>query len=824
MVAGALAGVAACLESRAVVCGELVCAAGTVCARVTEPDGSAEDLCVEPGQLAACEGRARGDRCTLGVDDDARCYDGVCLTGGCGNRRIDDRDGEVCDDGNTTTGDGCSAECRSKETCGNGHTDPIVGGGPGGEQCDDGNLERHDGCSPGCVIEQPQWERVRYGVPVARDGQVMGYDPVRGRMLMFGGQPIVGAGNLRGNELWAWSGHGWYELTQVFGPPPRLSTVGVYDAARDRLVVFGGEDFGGEPLEDTWEWDGARWEPRFPAMTPPPRTLSAMAYDAGRRRAVLFGGTPKGIVMQRLDDTWEWDGTTWTRIELPRAATPPPLAAHAMTYDARRGVVVLVGTPEGLNGTKLDLWEYDGTGWTPIAFQNGPSRRIGATLTYDPARGHVVLDGGEDGGVPLDDTWAWDGQTWSEFPPPGERVACNRHVAAADPFRGELVRVCNKEGGAAETSRWDGASWRTVRLELPGAAIGHAAAFDALRGRMVARAGTALLELVGESWLAVGAGGPPALLDAAMAYHAGLARTVLFGAAATTAHTWSWDGAAWTQHAGPQPSARTSHAMAYDAARGEIVLFGGSQGGDETWVWNGAWTRRFPATTPPARDDHALGYDPVRGRVVMFGGRGIALLDDTWEWDGVDWRLAPTTLAPSRRAGAALAWNPARRRLVLYGGLITPTALLEDTWEWNGTAWSIVQLATSPPARFGHTLVTSADGSGVTLFGGQGPGSIYPELWTLRWSAGEGGETCRYLPDTDGDGLAGCADSDCWATCAPLCVPGAACAADAPRCGDGVCNAFLESYRSCPADCPGAPRCGDFVCEPDEVCPGDCAP
>src|SRR5207244_11859901 len=54
-----------------------------------------------------------------------------CLTpvGNCGNGVVDP--GEQCDDGNTVSGDGCSASCRL-EACGNGILDP-------GEQCDDGD-------------------------------------------------------------------------------------------------------------------------------------------------------------------------------------------------------------------------------------------------------------------------------------------------------------------------------------------------------------------------------------------------------------------------------------------------------------------------------------------------------------------------------------------------------------------------------------------------------------------------------------------------------------------------------------------------------------
>ena len=63
----------------------------------------------------------------------------------CGNGVIDP--GEVCDDGNTIGGDGCSADCTSDETCGNGVIDI-------GEQCDDGNTIACDGCSADCTSDE----------------------------------------------------------------------------------------------------------------------------------------------------------------------------------------------------------------------------------------------------------------------------------------------------------------------------------------------------------------------------------------------------------------------------------------------------------------------------------------------------------------------------------------------------------------------------------------------------------------------------------------------------------------------------------------------
>lgn len=63
----------------------------------------------------------------------------------CGDGNIDTSVGEQCDDGNTVSGDGCSASCLL-EVCGNNVIEP-------GEECDDGNTSSGDGCSASCTIE-----------------------------------------------------------------------------------------------------------------------------------------------------------------------------------------------------------------------------------------------------------------------------------------------------------------------------------------------------------------------------------------------------------------------------------------------------------------------------------------------------------------------------------------------------------------------------------------------------------------------------------------------------------------------------------------------
>ena len=76
----------------------------------------------------------------------AACGDDIHSATFCGDGTVDP--GEVCDDGNTTSGDGCSADCHSNEICGNSVIDVATT-----EQCDDGNTTAGDGCSADCHLE-----------------------------------------------------------------------------------------------------------------------------------------------------------------------------------------------------------------------------------------------------------------------------------------------------------------------------------------------------------------------------------------------------------------------------------------------------------------------------------------------------------------------------------------------------------------------------------------------------------------------------------------------------------------------------------------------
>jgi hypothetical protein len=198
-----------------------------------------------------------------------------------------------------------------------------------------------------------------------------------------------------------------------------------------------------------------------------------------------------------------------------------------------------------------------------------------------------------------------------------------------------------------------------------------------------------------------------------------------------------------------------------------------------------------------------LAYDARRGRTVLFGGKTADGNDagDTWEWDGIDWVEVTPAIGPKPRIQGAMAYDPTRGTTILFGGL-DAGGPLNDTWEWNGTSWRMLDVVVAPSERSDAVMTYDDARSELVMFGGFAFSlSALDEMWTHTFSSHSVPIDACLDTDTDGDGLVGCADPDCWGRCHPLCPPLQSCDPNTPHCGDGTCS-VLEDYRLCPADCP----------------------
>src|SRR5262249_37756005 len=76
-------------------------------------------------------------------------------------------------------------------------------------------------------------------------------------------------------------------------PEARIVASMAYFPPTDRVVLFGGLSCNGDdcdPLDDTWTYDGTSWTQRDPADAPGPRFGAAIAFHAPSGKLVLFGG------------------------------------------------------------------------------------------------------------------------------------------------------------------------------------------------------------------------------------------------------------------------------------------------------------------------------------------------------------------------------------------------------------------------------------------------------------------------------------------------------------------------------------------------------
>jgi hypothetical protein len=179
--------------------------------------------------------------------------------------------------------------------------------------------------------------------------------------------------------------------------------------------------------------------------------------------------------------------------------------------------------------------------------------------------------------------------------------------------------------------------------------------------------------------------------------------------------TWTWDGKKWSLVSKDGPDLLFSWA-AFDESSQRVLVYGDVNGGTaQTWTWDGFQWRMVDVPQPPARSGAAMAFDPASGRVILFGGIGDQArtqLNDTWAWDGRAWSKLSPQHSPSPRQEAALTSFASKRGILLVGGN-ERTGFTHDMWLWNGSDW--VELSGTTDRGDSPAIDI---GSGVLMFGG----------------------------------------------------------------------------------------------------------
>ncbi len=583
--------------------------------------------------------------------------------------------------------------------------------------------------APGIAAPLPgKW--VPVAPPTGRRNHTTIYDPVRDRLVVFGGHD-----DIRRAEVWTLSlgSAPRWAFVAIPGPAPsaRYQHAAVYDPVRDRMIVFGGDD--GHLVNDVWALSLAGpmiWTELIPAGAPPPaRYGHSMIYDPAADRLVVFGGK---TATQPLADTWSLNlaGTpAWSPIAA--AGAPPARYRHSAIHDPVRGRMLVFGGNGDLD--RNDTWELPLSGdpvWTEIPAAAGPSTREGHSAIYDPVRDGMIVFGGS--GV---DCWflrLHDAPEWSRLPNGTGRA---RHTATYDPVRDRMIVI----GGApsAYPHRVDALllsvpAWQELDTGNPAGRHGAGMVYDPVGARMILFGGGDFVRHYNDTWsldltgaprwapLPTTGAPPPSRVDHSAIYDPVGHRMLVFGGwNGTTALSDLWeltlaDPPTWrpltTLH---DPEPRLFHSATYDPVHHRMIVIGGLDRADgiafgDVWVLPLTepldWSKVNPAGAFPARAQHGALYDGARDRILVHGGggasgelgdvRALSLAGDP-AWSLVD------SSAYALRVGHVAVYDPLLDRMLLWGGRSSDPWLDHNdivAFPLDGASpWSTPEIAGAPP-------------------------------------------------------------------------------------------------------------------------------
>lgn len=529
------------------------------------------------------------------------------------------------------------------------------------------------------------------------------------------------------------------------------------DTQRGRLVYFGGATIENDLLGGTWELIEGDLTFRT-SEGPSARRDAAMAFDPGQGVAVLFGGLS---AQGGMSDTWEWDGSVWTRIQDASASHPASSASPRMAYHPARKSLVLLDD-------QGDTWEREAGFWVKKASGGGPLLPYGAIASCGPGKicgqGEVILLGQQQpspfspvsvvmqrwtgsswidienslsqfergwslvyhpdldqlhliGGIGIigqPSFFYWNGNAWfskPNFPPLWGAQA----LAGWDPFHREIAILdtiphANSSSSSRESMLLrlvgigaSGQAERRLSTRQPGAACEAPMALDRKTGEvvLVAPEPTALTEPIGsETWILRDDGG-------------------------------------WTLTEGASPPARFG-GVSVSLDGGGVLVFGGRvvvsafvlPSLADTWIRkDGVWTDVTGDTTPVAHEPGCAAPLPG-GKVLIFGGadpktgkplQAMAMWDGAWTNLTVDPQKSPPA-----RMRCAMAYEPASGRVLLHGG-VTGTEVQVDTWAWDGTSWAelVIPPGGRPPPATDVAMFSDEEHGQILLVAGS-------EIWSWQ--------------------------------------------------------------------------------------------
>ncbi len=581
-------------------------------------------------------------------------------------------------------------------------------------------------------------------------------------------------------------------------PPEGLAAcVAIRDTRRERTVVY---DATNACLWELTAGDPARWA-RIDARGawPSPRTDESVAYDAANDRMLMFGGRvdPSGAPFhgwrELSAELWALEFSPeprWTLLADDAASGGSTLAraSAAFAVDAVGNRVIVCGgqhTYEAASDVWAFGWADAGAGWQALAPAGTLNARLFApSAVFDDVRRRLLAIG-YTGFSPNADVWSLELSEavprWRQLTtaPPRPAYAFYPYWATWD-SRHDRLLAFNGGGSSSYYSAPDGvwawtpadsSRWTTVSAagDSPPFRVCSALVWDAPRHACVAVDGDAM-----EAW----AFDPDArtwrqLVGVTTTVPADGLASMLYMAGRDQFVTWrgAWRrkpgrDAVWspfpTRGSGPRSADGSS--AAYDTRRDRAIVFGGELNlgnGEYSYLkdlWSvslaapgASWTKMAPlGDGPPGGDASSVIYDPERDRLIVFGGLGN-WTDDTWELSLADpprWAKLTTHVRAPYRFDATAVYDAPRRRMLIVGGADGDWATSNQIWALSlddTVGWSQLPAGESAPRpRAAAAVAFDAVRDRLLVWAGTAGSDLLDDLW--EYSLAPGGGWRRLMP------------------------------------------------------------------------------
>lgn len=471
-----------------------------------------------------------------------------------------------------------------------------------------------------------------------------------------------------------------------------------FDAARDRVVLAGGQD-GGGPGTAVWvlPTSGPGGWTLLPSEGGPASLGFAVSicFDPVQGRLLVWDSDASMLWTVTLDEAAHWAGR-------PVPGPGPHSTSPACAFDAARSRMLVFGGYNAADYVHAQVWSLvvdDTSTWQQLLPSGGgPTGRMNAVAVVDPAADRLIVSGGRDFTGPMTPR----GDVWELS------------------LAGEPAWTALFTADTSANLRW----------------YGHAAVLDTARRRLLVFGGQ-------------GSGSGPDYI------HAEVSAFDLDGP-----HQWTVAVPPDPARGGIVPVTFAAYDGEHDAVLEYGERTGDYDYTTRRLALSPSpsWAPRAPAQPwPPPRFGQATAYDPLRGRWLSFGGRFTYYVHyelPTVTYDDLrsfrpepspDWSDVPVAGAkpPARQYGQML-YDGTIDRMVLFGGNVTTgiswplhkqgtPSFFGDTWLLDPAdppAWTPLPIA-GPGARDGHLMVLDSQRHRVLLFGGGDDFGPKNDVWAL---------------------------------------------------------------------------------------------